>query len=141
MAASETLSVPATSEGIRLAVDAFEAFAAGRGLPVAERWRFQVAIDELLSNIVRHGRHNRTGRVSLSFTLTETDLAVSISDSCDRFDPTSWPKAISHAELDRQALSGRGIALVRALMDDVHHEWQTAGNDVRISRRLRTSRS
>jgi serine/threonine-protein kinase RsbW len=136
MGASETVSVPATSEGVRRALDAFDAFGASRDLPPDSRWRFQVAIDELLSNIVRHGVNDRTGQIELTFSTTRTDLAVSITDGCAPFNPLSWPAPPRDADLDGQPADGRGIALVRALMDDVQYERRDAGNHVVISRRL-----
>ena len=55
MDARQILTVPGTLDGVRQAADGFDAFAAAHGLGRGEVWPFQVTLDEVLSNVVRHG--------------------------------------------------------------------------------------
>jgi serine/threonine-protein kinase RsbW len=135
MVAFETVSVPATPDGIRRAADAFEAFGASRHLTADVRWRFQVAIDEVLSNIVRHGYRGGAGEVELSFGLTAHTIDVAIADSSPPFDPLSFNPPPG-GDLDHRPAGGRGIALVRSLMDDVRYERREERNHLLISVRV-----
>jgi anti-sigma regulatory factor (Ser/Thr protein kinase) len=133
MVASETVSVPATLEGIRQAADAFAAFGASRALPSDLRWRFHVALDEVLSNNVGHG--GRTGEIHLSFAVSDGVVGVAIRDDAPCFNPLLVPPP-APPDLDHPSDGGRGLALVRALMDDVRYEWRESRNHLHLSRRL-----
>src|SRR5918993_2588946 len=50
-----TVSVPGTVPGIRQAMLAFEQFGRTHGLPAGAEWRVLLALDEILSNVVRYG--------------------------------------------------------------------------------------
>lgn len=128
MAAMESLSVPATSDGVRDAADAFEAFAASQGVAPAVRWRFLVALDEALSNIVRHGYGGAVGEMHLEFRLSERRLSVTVEDSAPMFNPLLVAPPVLERSPDRGRPGGLGIALVRALMDEVSYRWRDQRN-------------
>lgn len=134
MTAYETVSVPATPEGVRRAADAFEAFGAGQAVAPEVRWRFLVAIDEALSNIVRHGYRGERGLISLAFALDGEVLSVSVVDSAAMFNPLLAPPPPDLGSTPR--IGGVGIALVRALMDEVRYEWRDRQNHLTIARRI-----
>jgi anti-sigma regulatory factor (Ser/Thr protein kinase) len=134
MTAYGSVSVPATPEGVRRAADAFESFGASQNVPAEIRWRFLVAIDEALSNIVRHGYKGARGEIALSFTLEGRTLKVAVSDSAPMFNPLLAPPSSGVPPERRHG--GVGIALVRALMDDVRYEWRDGRNHFEMARAL-----
>lgn len=136
MTAYETVSVPATPDGVRRAADAFEAFGASQAVPPEVRWRFLVAVDEALSNIVRHGYRGERGLISLAFALDGDILSVSVVDSAPMFNPLLAPPS-NLGDGSSPRTGGVGIALVRALMDEVRYEWRDRQNHLTIARRVR----
>ena len=56
MDAASSLHVPGSVEGQSAARAGFDTFLAAHGLGPGTTWRFQVALDEALSNIVKYAR-------------------------------------------------------------------------------------
>jgi len=119
MHAVETLSVTATLLGVRDAILAFEHFGRAHDLPRAVEWRTLLALDEMLSNIARHGA---AVHVDLTFTLDDGALTVDIGDSGPPFNPLDAPPPDTTSALQIRQPGGLGIALVRSLMDETRYE-------------------
>jgi anti-sigma regulatory factor (Ser/Thr protein kinase) len=86
-----------------------------------------IAVGEALSNAIEHGHRNRPdGRVRLRAIALPDRLHVSVTDNGDWKIPTDLPS------LHR----GRGVALMRALMQDVTIDPQTTGTTVHMNARI-----
>ncbi|MDQ1680371.1 MAG: serine/threonine-protein kinase RsbW [Frankiaceae bacterium] len=120
MRAVETLSVPGTLPGVRQAVEAFEQFGRTNELPHGAVWRFLLALDEILSNSIRHGGGRQA--IELTFSIDEAIVAVEIVDAADAFNPLLAPAPDTGGGLDERQPGGLGIFLVRELMDDTRYE-------------------
>lgn len=127
-----SLLVPGSEEGLRSVRASFEAFAAARGLTPATTWPFQVALDEVISNIVRHGHAGAPIQVLLR--LAGDALEIEVSDEAEPFNPLDAALPDSAAPLEGRRVGGLGIALVRQLMDGVVYE-RTAGRNRLVLRR------
>jgi anti-sigma regulatory factor (Ser/Thr protein kinase) len=132
--AHRNVAVPATDGGLRRAAEAFEAFTAERDIPVSGRNRFLLALDEILSNIIRHGSPQPLGRISLTFSdgdvvsiqcIDSVAIIQSARCACARYD--------RHARRQQPSL---GIALVRAMMDDVRYERRDGHNVLTLVARI-----
>jgi serine/threonine-protein kinase RsbW len=124
----ETLSVPGTLPGVRQAVQAFEQFGRTHDLSQGAAWRFLLALDEILSNIVRHGFGGRRAAIDLTFSVDDEFVAVEIVDTADAFNPLLAPAPDTSSPLDDRQPGGLGIALVRQLMDDTRYERRNERN-------------
>jgi serine/threonine-protein kinase RsbW len=122
MHAVQTLTVPGTLTGVRLAIVAFEQFGRTHDLPRAVEWRILLALDEMLSNVARHGTPGDTAHVDLTFTLDAGVVTVEIEDSGPPFNPLDAPPPDTTSALDSRQPGGLGIALVRSLMDETMYE-------------------
>jgi serine/threonine-protein kinase RsbW len=122
MRAVETLSVPGTLAGVLEAVQAFERFGRSHALSASAAWRFPLALDEILSNIVQHGLAGRRGAIDLMFSIDGAEVAVEIIDAADAFNPLLAPPPDTSSALEDRQPGGLGIALVRRLMDDTRYE-------------------
>lgn len=118
----ETLSVPGTLAGVRQAGEAFEQFGRSHALSKSASWRFLLALDEILSNIVRHGLAGRQGAIDLLFSIDGDEVAVEVIDAADSFNPILAPPPDTSSPLENRQPGGLGIALVRRLMDDTRYE-------------------
>lgn len=128
------LLVPGSEEGLSAARTGFAAFAASSGLAPTSTWPFQVALDEVLSNIVRHG----SGRspIQVSLRLTGDTLEMLILDEAAPFNPLAAPVPDTKAPLDTRKVGGLGIALVRQLMDVVEYDRVADRNRLLLRRRV-----
>jgi len=134
--ARKTVAVPATDAGMRRAAEAFEAFTASRRVPAPGRHRFLLALDEILSNIIRHGRPQETGTIDLTFSMEADVIEVEFVDSASPFNPLETPLPDTTAALEARQPGGLGIALVRAMMDEVRYERRDGRNVLTLTARL-----
>jgi serine/threonine-protein kinase RsbW len=109
--------VLASPAGIRQAIDEFGRFSRARQLPDSLRRRFQVALDELLSNVARHARP-KGGEIQVSFEM----MGVTIEDHSEPFNPLDAPPPDTASALQDRKPGGVGIAIVRGLMEEVGYE-------------------
>ncbi len=126
----ERLSVPGTPPGVRQAIDAFERFGERVRMPRPARWRIQLALDEILSNIIRHGAGPAAGQpaIDVAFSFTEGVVGVEIVDSAAAFNPLLVPPPDTASALAVRPEGGLGIALVRYLVDEASYEWRENRN-------------
>ncbi len=137
MRACETLSVPGTNDGVRRAVDAFDRFSRSQALPADARWRFLVALDEILSNILKHGSQGADAAIGLTFSLDHDIVSVAVVDGAAPFNPLLAPAADTTSPLETRRAGGLGIALVDSLMDQVAYERRGDHNHLMLSWRLK----
>lgn len=142
MSAGETrrLSVPASDEGIKAALDALEALWAEHGVSRALTWPMEVSLDEVLANVVRHGLAGRTGaRVDLELSFEPGDpprCRLQIEDDGPEFDPLTAAAPDTTLGVDERPIGGLGVDLVKRLMDEVHYERRDGRNRLSLAKRL-----
>jgi len=117
-----TLSVPGTLAGVRQAILAFEQFGRAHSVPAGTGWRVQLALDEILSNIVRHGAPDAAAPVDVTFSLDGAIVVVESVDGTAPFNPLLAPAPDTRSPLQERQPGGLGIALVRRLMDETLYE-------------------
>lgn len=108
--------------GVRQAIDAFERFGRAHAVPAETGWRVQLALDEILSNIVRHGDEGAAAGVDMTFSLDDGVIAVEIVDGTAPFNPLLAPAPDTSSALQDRRPGGLGLALVRRLMDEALYE-------------------
>jgi anti-sigma regulatory factor (Ser/Thr protein kinase) len=137
MEAYRKVRVAGSQEGIRRAAEGLDAFSAAHGLPASATWPFQVALDEMLSNIVHHGYGSRAdGEIEVQFRLHDGTLEVEISDDAGPFNPLTAPEPDTAAPAAERPIGGLGIALTRKLMEAVEYERRGERNHVILRRRI-----
>lgn len=143
MSAGETrrLSIPATAAGVKAALDALEALWAEQGVARAVTWPVEVALDEVLANVVHHGLAGRgdAARVELELRFAPGDppcCEIRVEDDGPEFDPLAAPAPDTSLGVAEREIGGLGIELVRRLMDEVHYERKDGRNRLRLVRRL-----
>ena len=132
-----TAVVPASAAGVRLAAEAFDAFASARAIPAEVVRSVQVALDEILSNTVRHGYGSQGEgcRIEIGFEIADGILEVTIQDDAPAFDPLAAPVPDTTSGLADRPAGGLGILLTRRLMDDVEYERASGRNRVVLRKR------
>ena len=136
MGETATLSVPATPAGIGQAADALCAWCERQGLAVAARDRLLTVLDEVLSNIARHGLGGQAGSIEIQVACRGGVLEARVLDEAGPFNPLLMPAPDTTRSLDERAPGGLGIALVRALSDDVRYERAGDRNQLTMTWRL-----
>ena len=79
----------------------------------------EIAVGEAVTNAILYGSPSAESRVILAYGFAGPDFVIKIRDEGNGFDPSNV-----RMEEDTDALGGRGIRLMRALMDqvDLHYD-------------------
>lgn len=101
----------------------------GNTLPNEKLFGLRLALHEAIGNAIIHGNGNRPDRsVSIRCLRTQDHIEVTVRDEGDGFDYRSIPDPTLEENLF--AASGRGIFLMRRLVDEVR--FNTKGNEVTL---------
>ena len=123
------LNLPSRVESIEEAAAAVADVARRAGFDEEARFGLDMAVREAVTNAVLHGnKRDEAKSVELGVTASETELAVSVRDRGEGFDPGSV--ADPTAEENLLKTSGRGILFMRTFMDEVTWERHPGGGTV-----------
>jgi len=93
------------------------------------RLNLRVSVTEALSNAMLYGnRQDPRKRVRIQASFTTREIAIRVTDEGRGFDPRHLPDPTTPANLRKTR--GRGIFLIRHLMDEVNYNDQ--GNSVEM---------
>ena len=103
-----------------------DAFCVAERLPEEVGWRLRVALDEIVANIVAYGvGAPQASGLDIWFHREGPLVEITVTDDGPAFNPLTRPDPDLTAPLEARPAGGLGIALVKALMDDVQYERTT----------------
>ena len=106
------------------------------GLDDDQRFHIAMAVREAAINAVLHGNeYDKTRHIEVSLENTGADLVISIADEGRGFNPDKVPNPLAEENLLRG--SGRGIFLIRQLMDEVHFRQLHPGTELKMVKHLK----
>lgn len=105
--------------------DRLRAFLDALPLAEAERSLTHVAVLEAVVNAARHGRGTEEQAATLDVEVVDGQIVATVTDHGPGFDPASCPDPLDAARVDLP--HGRGVFLMRALMDDVRFTFPPGG--------------
>jgi serine/threonine-protein kinase RsbW len=105
------------------------------GLDEDERFHVTMAVHEAAINAVLHGNdYNPSLHIDVSMENTGKELIFIIADQGHGFNPDHLPDPSAPENLLRG--TGRGIFLIRSLMDEVHFRQLHPGTEMTLIKRL-----
>lgn len=125
--------VPGTPEMLPLIRKRVDEFARTMPFTEDELHDIKLAVGEAGANAIKHGMSDGSCRVEIEMEKQPGGLKISISDHGCGFDPQN-AKVASNEQLDE---SGRGISVMRALMDEVKFKPAHPGTRVELLKRLK----
>ena len=135
-----TLVLDSALPSVERIEEAAEKLALQAGFDAETASHISMVCREAAVNAVLHGnRYDPDKRVTAAFELTEDALTVSVADEGDGLDPDKTPDPLAPENLLRTA--GRGIFLMRALMDEVHFRQLSPGTEVTLTKRRQNKES
>ena len=81
-----------------------------------------LAIDEAVTNIIRHGYQHDSGKIEISISYQETQIEIKIYDRSPNFDPTQVIPPDPNTPLSQRKPGGMGIPLIRHLTDELQYQ-------------------
>jgi len=100
--------------------------AAAFGLSQSDRFQFVFAVNEAVTNAIRHGSPDEAGTIGLRATAVGDRLTLTVCD-CGRF--------VTPVNAGRMADHGRGMEMMATLVDDFEVVSEPAGTIVRLGKR------
>jgi serine/threonine-protein kinase RsbW len=86
---------------------------------------------EAVINAILHGNKKDPGKqVRVGFELTDEALKITVADEGEGLDPDTVPDPCAPENIMRS--SGRGIFLMRAIMDEVHFHQLKPGTEIEL---------
>jgi serine/threonine-protein kinase RsbW len=135
---SITIRLPADVKEIERLNRLVRQFGELHEVPSRTLYAVNLALDELVTNVVLYGFEQAAGReVLVRIATAGQDLVASVLDDGKAFDPLQAPPPDLTAPLEERALGGLGIHLVRSLMDHVSYARDDDKNVLTIRKRIR----
>ena len=132
MEASVRFAVPSQPRFLQMIRAAVGELGAAYGFPAADCRAMVLAVDEALTNVIRHAYGgDPEGIMELRCSAVAGRLEFEVLD--EGMPPDT---ARLSAPVEPGALGGRGTHIIRAVMDEVLYERAPRGNRLRLSKRL-----
>ena len=122
-----------TAADMERVMDAIEALLAARAASAKRKYAVRLALDELLSNILRHahadgGAHPVAVRLDL-----DEPMQLEIEDDGQPFDPArDAPPPVLSGPVEERPVGGLGLHLLRSLGVTLAHRRENGHNIVRV---------
>ena len=124
-----------TMESVGEVEAAAERLATEAGLDEDQRFHVTMAVREAAVNAVLHGNdYDPSRHIAVGLENTGKDLVFTIADEGRGFIPDSVPDPLAPENLLRG--TGRGIFLIRSLMDEVHFRQLNPGTELTLVKHL-----
>jgi anti-sigma regulatory factor (Ser/Thr protein kinase) len=112
------------------------------GLPADIENDVSLALEEVLSNVLRHSSSNgRPREIRVTFNCGPAGFAFEVSDSADPYDPLARPDPDLTLPLEQRRGGGLGVFLVKQLADELSYERRDGRNQLRFFKRFLNARS
>jgi anti-sigma regulatory factor (Ser/Thr protein kinase) len=104
------------------------------GLPPKTAFAVQLCLDEVVSNIIQHGKGEaRASEIVASLTREPVGIVLAVEDDGAAFDPTGTPAPRRRESLDDFPIGGLGIHLIRQFANVVEYQREGGRNRLRLT--------
>ena len=110
-----------------------QAFCEEVDAPGLARANVMTALDEVLANIVHHGLRDVAGTIELTIGREDGQVVAHVADTAAPFDPLLVPAPDTTLPMEKRKIGGLGIALVRALTDEVSYDRRDGRNHLTLT--------
>ena len=115
-------------------VDAVESFGTHAGLSADLTYRLTLSLDEIVSNVIRHGYSDTNDHV-VEVRLSVHDGVVTsvIEDDGHPYDPRESPEPDLSMPVEQRGPGGLGIFLVKQMMDSIDYARRDGRNILTVT--------
>lgn len=101
---------------------AVSAWCKGNGVSATVEFHLNLALDEIVSNVMRHGwKDHGQHQLQVRMSLVADEVQVEVEDDAMAFNPLEVPAPDLNRSLDERPIGGLGIYLVRKVMDGIEY--------------------
>ncbi|MDZ7723142.1 MAG: ATP-binding protein [candidate division KSB1 bacterium] len=129
------LEIPSDVKEIHRVEEKLEAFCRQQGMNKNQIVNCAIAVTEAVNNAIRHGnKQDPSKKVFIQFSISGNNITIRITDQGNGFDPENLDDPLHPNNLLKE--NGRGIFIVKQLMDDVRFEFNKTGTTIILSKTL-----
>lgn len=114
------LRLPSTLAGLEHAAGELRDLLAARRVDGKLRYNVELAFEEVVANIVRHG--SPTGDIEVTIGFGADDIVMTFEDDGVPFDPRERPDPVEPASIEDAQVGGLGIVLLRRIPTRMAYE-------------------
>jgi anti-sigma regulatory factor (Ser/Thr protein kinase) len=118
---SDSYEIPAVSASLEEVMHA-------HGFSTEDILDTQLAVEEVITNIIDHGYKNACGGIIISCRFNLYQAEVRIRDNAPRFDPLSLPEPKLDGTIEDRKIGGLGVFLIRQVMDEISYRYENGQN-------------
>jgi serine/threonine-protein kinase RsbW len=112
-----------------------EAFGKAEGIPPDSMFHVNLALDEVITNIIRYAHSDdQKHPIVVRLALEPGELTAQVEDDGRAFNPLEAPPPDLDASIEERPIGGLGIHLVRSMMNSVEYRREN-GRNVLIMRK------
>ncbi len=131
-----SITVDATRENISKVSSFVEAELELLNCPMKETAQINVAVDELLSNIVNYAYPNSTGKASLVVEAAgQNAVRITFEDSGVPYNPLAKADPDITLSAEERKIGGLGIFIVKKTMDGIDYKFENGKNILAIEKK------
>ena len=135
-----TLTIPSKLEKL-IEVETFaEKISTASGLSKDQSNNIAIAITEAVGNAIVHGNQkNPKKKVIIRFRVSQKKITIEVKDEGKGFNPDKLLNPLKPENIIKE--SGRGIFILKSLMDSVSFDFSPKGSTVRMMLKIRNRKS
>jgi anti-sigma regulatory factor (Ser/Thr protein kinase) len=116
----------------------FKHLATSQNLPVKVINAIDLALDELLNNIISYGYEDHNEHeISIELKLSKNQIVLSIIDDGKEFNPLDIHSADTKSSLQERSIGGLGIHLVKNVIDEIDYKYENNKNYLTMKKDIR----
>ncbi len=134
----DELTIEATLENLPQAEEFVDTQLERLAVPKHIQMQIDIAVDELMTNIVSYAYRPETGPATVRVEVQEDPVAVVVTfiDHGVPYDPLAQQDPDTSLSLDERDPGGLGILLVKKSMDDISYSYSNGQNILSIKKNL-----
>jgi anti-sigma regulatory factor (Ser/Thr protein kinase) len=118
----------------------FGRFAEQHGLAQDVRFCMNLALEEIVTNVIEHGWKDRNDQfITVEVVIGPCELTARVEDDSPPFDPLQLPPPDVTALLEQRRPGGMGIHLAKKMLDGLHYSCVDGRNRLELRKRLARS--
>jgi len=128
-----SIKVKNKTKEIQNVIEHFEGFGMENNFPFAVIQKFNIALDELLNNIISYGfKDENEHNIEVDIELRNLRLIITIKDDGIPFNPTKQNPPDTTLSMEDRNFGGLGIHLVKNLVDEFDYKRNTNRNIITL---------
>lgn len=130
----QKIIVDAKKDSIERITDCVNELLDSASCPVKERVQIDLAIDEMLSNVINYAYEGQVGEIAVSMLVSDdkAQIVLTFEDSGVPFDPTRTADPDITLSAEDRKIGGLGIFMVKKTMDKMEYQFKDGKNVLRL---------